>query len=239
MVRDRIALDSLRIITKLEEMARVDANTNELTAYDVVRVLDNSVTLLVAFAGLASESMTRTQGWRFLDFGRRIERSLQIALSVRNLLPHKPTSRDETSALESLLIIHDSIMTYRSRYLASLQVPIVLDLLITDDSNPRSLVHQLATIANHVDRLPRDEVQAGLASEQRVALATHNAVRLADVFELAQIDGKGERSGLHKLLARVCEQLPKLSEAVSSRFLIHAGQQRHFGSTNTEKSWKD
>lgn len=239
MVRDRIALDSLRVIMKLEEMSRVDVKTDDVTAYDVVRVLDNSVTLLVAFAGLASESMTRTQGWRFLDLGRRIERSLQIALTVRNLLPHKPTSRDETSALESLLIIHDSIMTYRSRYLASLQVPIVLDLLITDDTNPRSLVHQLATIANHVDRLPRDDVQAGLASEQRVAIAIHNSVRLSDVFELAQIDGKGERSGLQKLLARVCEQLPKLSEAVSSRFLIHAGQQRHFGSTNTEKSWKD
>ena len=239
MVRDRIALDCLRVIMKLEEMSRFDLNANDATAYDVVRVLDNSVMLLVAFAGLASESMTRTQGWRFLDFGRRIERSLQIALSVRNLLPPKPTNRDETSALESLLMIHDSIMTYRSRYLASLQVPIVLDLLITDDTNPRSLVHQLATIANHVDRLPRDEVQAGLASEQRVALAIHNTVRLADVFELAQFDGKGERGGLQKLLARVCEQLPKLSDAVSSRFLIHAGQQRHFGSTNTEKSWKD
>ncbi len=239
MVRDRIALDSLRVIMKLEEMSRFDVNANDATAYDVVRVLDNSVMLLVAFAGLASESMTRTQGWRFLDFGRRIERSLQIALSVRNLLPLKPTNRDETSALESLLMIHDSIMTYRSRYLASLQVPIVLDLLITDDTNPRSLVHQLATIANHVDRLPRDELQAGLASEQRVAFAIHNTVRLADVFELAQFDGKGERGGLQKLLARVCEQLPKLSDAVSSRFLIHAGQQRHFGSTNTEKSWKD
>jgi uncharacterized alpha-E superfamily protein len=111
MVRDRIALDSLRVIMKLEEMSRFDVNANDATAYDVVRVLDNSVMLLVAFAGLASESMTRTQGWRFLDFGRRIERSLQIALSVRNLLPLKPTNRDETSALESLLMIHDSIMT--------------------------------------------------------------------------------------------------------------------------------
>ncbi len=239
MVRDRIALDSLRVLMKLEEISRVDVSGNEVAAYDVVRVLDNALTLLVAFAGLASESMTRTQGWRFLDFGRRIERSLQIALCMRNLLPVKPTNRDETSALESLLLIHDSIMTYRSRYLASLQVPIVLDLLITDDTNPRSLIHQLATIANHVDRLPRDEVQAGLAAEQRVALAIHNAVRLADVFELAQVDGKGERGGLQKLLARVCEQLPKLSDAISSRFLIHAGQQRHFGSSNSEKSWKD
>ena len=239
MVRDRIALDSLRVITKLDEISRVDVTGNEVAAYDVVRVLDNALMLLVAFAGLASESMTRTQGWRFLDFGRRIERSLQIALTIRTLLPLKPIGRDETSALESLLLIHDSIMTYRSRYLASLQVPIVLDLLITDETNPRSLVHQLGTIANHVDRLPRDDLQAGLASEQRVALAAHNAVRLADVFELAQLDGKGERGGLQKLLARVCEQLPKLSDAVSSRFLIHAGQQRHFGSSNSEKSWKD
>lgn len=239
MVRDRIALDSLRVITKLEEISRIAIGTNDVAAYDVVHVLDNAVTLLVAFAGLASESMTRTQGWRFLDLGRRIERSLQIATCVRTLLPLKPGGRDETNALEALLLVNDSIMTYRSRYLASLQVPIVLDLLITDDTNPRSLVHQLATIASHVDRLPRDDVQAGLAAEQRVALAIHNSVRLADVFELAQTDGKGERQAMHKLLARVGEQLPKLSDAVSNRFLIHAGQLRHFGAAAGDKSWKE
>ncbi len=238
MVRDRIALDSLRVLSKLEEATRVSVRPNEVAAYDVVHILDNAITLLVAFAGLASESMTRTQGWRFLDLGRRIERAVQISASIRTLLPLKPAGRDETNALEALLLLHDSIMTYRSRYLASLQVPIVLDLLITDDTNPRSLVHQLATIVSHVERLPRDEVQAGLAAEQRVALAALNSVRLADVFELAQVDSKGERSGLQRLLARVCEQLPKLSDAVSNRFLIHAGQQRHFGSVDVEKPWK-
>jgi uncharacterized circularly permuted ATP-grasp superfamily protein/uncharacterized alpha-E superfamily protein len=237
-VRDRIALDSLRVISKLDEMSRIAVGANDIAAYDVVHVLDNAVMLLVAFAGLASESMTRTQGWRFLDLGRRIERSLQIACGLRALLPLKPVARDETNALEALLIVHDSIMTYRSRYLASLQVPIVLDLLVTDETNPRSLVHQLGTIANHVDRLPREDAQAGLAAEQRLALALHNSVRLADVFELAQTE-KGERAALHRLVARVCEQLPKLSDAVSTKFLIHAGQLRHFGATATEKTWKD
>ncbi len=238
MVRDRIALDSLRVLSKLVEVSRVTIRPIEAAAFDVVLILDNAIALLAAFAGLASESMTRTQGWRFLDLGRRIERAVQISASIRTLLPLKPAGRDETNALESLLFLHDSIMTYRSRYLASLQVPIVLDLLITDDTNPRSLVHQLATIAGHVEKLPRDEVQAGLAAEQRVALAVHNSVRLADVFELAQVDSKGERGGLQRLLARVCEQLPKLSDAVSNRFLIHAGQQRHFGSVEVDKPWK-
>jgi uncharacterized circularly permuted ATP-grasp superfamily protein/uncharacterized alpha-E superfamily protein len=238
MVRDRIALDSLRVISKLEEASRFALGAKDIAAYDVVHVLDNAITLLVAFAGLASESMTRTQGWRFLDLGRRLERALQISASIRTLLPLKPPGRDETSALEALLLVHDSIMTYRSRYLASLQVPIVLDLLITDETNPRSLVHQLAVITSHIDKLPRDEVQAGLAAEQRVALAIHNSVRLADVFELAQVDSKGERGSLQRLLARVSEQLPKLSDAVSNRFLIHAGQQRHFGSVEVDKPWK-
>ncbi len=238
MVRDRIALDSLRVIAKLEETSRVNFGTNEVAAYDVVHVLDGVITLLVAFAGLASESMTRTQGWRFLDLGRRIERALQISNSIRALLRVKVTGRDETATLESLLLVHDSIMTYRSRYLASLQVPIVLDLLVTDDTNPRSLVYQLSLIASHVDRLPREDAQAGLAAEQRVALAAFNSIRLADVFELAQVDGKGERTSLLRLLSRVCEQLPKLSDAISNRFLIHAGQQRHFGSVETEKPWK-
>ena len=55
----------------------------------------------------------------------------------------------------ALLELADSIMTYRSRYLTR-PVPPVLDLLVADDTNPRSVAFQLAALASHVDQLPRD-----------------------------------------------------------------------------------
>ena len=80
----------------------------------------------VAFAGQVSESMTRTQGWRFLEIGRRLERALYtidlILSTMVRVSPHEPL------ILEAVLEVIDSLMTYRSRYLANLQSLAVLDL---------------------------------------------------------------------------------------------------------------
>jgi uncharacterized alpha-E superfamily protein len=49
----------------------------------------------------------------------------------------------------------DSTITYRTRYLGQLQPAPVLDLVILDDSNPRSLVFQLRALDGHLDYLAR------------------------------------------------------------------------------------
>ena len=45
--------------------------------------------------------------------------------------------------LEALLEVADSVMTYRSRYCSRFQLAPVLDLLLTDETNPRSVAFQL------------------------------------------------------------------------------------------------
>ncbi len=227
-VRDRVALDSLRIISDLREAFEVTLSAEEVAGTELLSVLDVAITRLSAISGLASESMTRTQGWRFLDLGRRLERAYQTARNVRSLIPLQSTSSDPARGLEYLLQICDSFMTYRNRYLATTQMPAVLDLLVTDDTNPRSIVFQLQLIHQHVEQLPRAGSQASMTHEQRLALSQYNAVRLSDVVELSTKDNRGELTGLHRLLNRLLEKLPDLSDTISGRFLIHAGLQRHF-----------
>ena len=47
------------------------------------------------------------------------------------------------STLEMLLEVADSSITYRSRYFTAMQAALVLDLLMNDEANPRSLAFQL------------------------------------------------------------------------------------------------
>ena len=91
--------------------------------------------LLSAFSGLGMESMTRGAGWMFLDIGRRIERTLHTLALIENTLV--TAGAELTPILEAVLEIADSSMTYRYRYLTSLQLAPVLDLLISDETNPR------------------------------------------------------------------------------------------------------
>lgn len=230
-VRDRVALDSLRIIGDLRHTFEVALAVEEVAAAEMISTLDVAITRLSAVSGLAGESMTRTQGWRFLDLGRRLERAFQTARTIRSLIPLQVLA-DPTRGLEYLLQICDSYMTYRTRYLAHTQMPAVLDLLVTDETNPRSLVFQLQVIHQHVEQLPRAELQANMTNEQRLALSQYNAVRLSDVYELAGKDHRGELAALYRLLNRLTEKLPELSDAISGRFLIHAGLQRHLASFN-------
>jgi len=230
-VRDRLAVDMWRTVRRVDDVCRRPELGRVPDTTEVLGLLDEVIGELLSFAGLVSESMTRTQGWRFLDLGRRIERAWQTSMLLRSTLCEP--MKFEFSILESVLQTADSIMTYRSRYLASLQLPTVLDLLLTDETNPRSIGFQVAAIADHVDQLPRGEGQAVRSPEQRMALALVNAVRLADVFELSRPGADGRREPLDRLLKRLCDQLPKLSDAVSGRFLIHAGLSRHFAVHST------
>ena len=94
------------------------------------------------------EGMTRGHGWRFLDIGRRLERALQMAELLRTALGF--ATHADAGRLEALLEIADSSITYRSRYLTSLQTDLVLDLLLADEANPRSMAFQLARLREHV-----------------------------------------------------------------------------------------
>lgn len=225
IVRDRMSLDAWRIIHRIEETS--GKNSTELA--EVLEFLDRLILDLVAFSGLAAESMTRTQGWRFLDLGRRLERAWQSCMLLRSTLTG--VAEEEQQVLEAVLQTADSMMTYRSRYMANVQMAPVLDLLLTDETNPRSVAYQLVGIVNHVNELPRSEqLQAVLNPEQKLALSLQNSVRLADVYELSQESSHDERGSLDRLLKRLVDQLPRLSDAVSGRFLIHAGVPRHFAS---------
>ena len=127
------------------------------TLSDVLDLLEELVISLAAFGGLAMESMTRGPGWRFLDMGRRLERAAHTASLLDSTLT--TVAGSEGPLLEALLEIADSSMTYRRRYLSSMQTAPVLDLLLADETNPRSLAFQLVALAGHVDHLPHDDSQ--------------------------------------------------------------------------------
>lgn len=227
-VRDRIALDSYRIVVDLGDQICRDMPVETLEgAIELVQVLDGAIDSLSAISGLASESMTRTLGWRFLDLGRAIERACQLVASTTVLFDKQLD--DSSAVLEDCLNLCDSYMTYRSRYMADLDLAAVLDLIIADETNPRSLISLSQRILTHVEELPRAANNASLSQDQRIALDIFHRIRLADIFKLATASPERTYPELVELLHGLSDQLPTLSDCLAGRFLIHAGVfQRHF-----------
>jgi len=169
------------------------------------------------------ESMTRTLGWRFADMGRRIERASWIATLLDACLVE--AADDEPARLEALLEVAESAITYRRRYRSELQAAAVLDLLHSDETNPRSLAFQLAALEQHLAQVRGVGPSAERTPPERVALAALARVRLADVSELCRVEA-GKRLRLAELLARTLADLPALSDALTRSYLSHAGEAR-------------
>lgn len=254
LVRDRLSLDIWSIVNKIERrLAKILESQNTTTAagaeatgqpaptipaprgphagpyveqpFELVELdelLDELVVDLSALDGLICESMTRTPAWRFLELGRRLERSLHIVSLIQSIPADSAGS--EGRVLEAVLEVADSIMTYRGRYMAAVNRAAALDLLLTDETNPRSLAYQLTAIADHVANLPRDESRPLGTPEDRIAASLLHGVRMLDLEDLTT--GGGERTKLGRFLQRVVDQLPQLSDLVSHRYLIHAGVPR-------------
>ncbi|MBX3435167.1 MAG: circularly permuted type 2 ATP-grasp protein [Pirellulales bacterium] len=219
-VRDRISMDAWRVVKRMQrQFERVDP-----AAVDWTTLLNLSNEILVdvaALGGMVMESMTRTQLFRFLDIGRRLERALQVTTLLRCCF----VGDEATSAelLESVLEIGDSIMTYRSRYLANFQLAPVLDLLLTDETNPRSVAYQLAALENHAGQLPRDRRRPQLDDDQQLIMSMVHAVRMSDVEEMSEQRCLGQGAALAGLLEGLERDLPQLSDAIAFRYLVLAG----------------
>ena len=68
-----------------------------------------------------------------------------------------------------------------------LQAVPALDLLLSDETNPRSLAFQLAALEQHLSNMPGGRKAAERALEERIALGALSRVRLADVAEAALV----------------------------------------------------
>lgn len=227
IVRDRLSIDCWRIVNQIDLKTLFPWPFGTARLGDVLLLLNEILNLLSAFSGLAMESMTRGPGWRFLDMGRRIERALHtLRLLKRTLVP---ASGEFTPLLEAVLEIADSTMTYRYRYLTSLQLAPVLDLILVDETNPRAVGFQLSALADHVRNLPGDETGAEHDREQRIMLAAQASLRLCDVDAFCHADFPGERPPLARFLEDLGAHLRHLSDAITQRYLTHTGPSRQLG----------
>lgn len=218
-VRDRLSSDSSRIINRLEDLTDYPSN-------DPLEFMDETLFALNGFSGLAMESMTRSLGWRFMDMGRRIERAVNQTNLIAMALPQ--ACSDPRSTLEALLEVSDSTMTYRARYRSTFQLAPVLDLLLADETNPKSLAFQLSHIAVHVENLPRQAERRFAYPEERIALEMLTAARLLDLTDIHSGEESANNEKLVLFLNSIAENLKEFSLQVTSHYLARIPATPHF-----------
>ena len=217
VLRDRFSADTWHILGKMQVDAR--PRPGRIPATEVLAMLNTLIVDLAAFSGMEMENMTRGHSWRFLDIGRRLERAANITTLVQGGLA---TETARFTAIEPVLEIAESVMTYRRRYYAQPQWPTVLDLLLADESNPRSLAFQIATLAEHTARLPHEVAGNGESREAGQITALRQLIAQTDLVTLTEGHLKHPARELSAWLAGVTTALHNIAESLNQHYFTHA-----------------
>jgi uncharacterized alpha-E superfamily protein len=216
-LKERLSSDTWRTLQQLEShfSSFAPANTDQRYAGGL-EVLDNAVLTLSAFSGLLMENTTRGVGWRFLEIGRRMERAVQASELLRCSLDS--AAADLEPYLHVLLHVADSSITYRRRHPTAVQADLVLDLLIVDETNPRSLAFQVASLLHQITRLQEASASSETSPEHDMMQKSLKSLRSASMAEISRRESDGTFKALDQLIENLKTNLWGLSDALTTRY---------------------
>jgi uncharacterized circularly permuted ATP-grasp superfamily protein/uncharacterized alpha-E superfamily protein len=211
--RTRLSRDAWHVLHRLKWSLDEIDDDNALTGPDrVIELLDTLLIRLAAVSGTVLDTMVRGHSWMFLDMGRKLERSVFVLALLGTFLPKAATRVH----FEALLEVSDSLLTYRARYLSSLQTAPVVDLLLTDETNPHSLRYQVDAIVSHFAGLPQ-ESDAQRSQAERRMIRLQAELMTFDVMQACA----GDAEPLHLVVRDWVASLFQFSDELAQRFFSH------------------
>ena len=215
VLRDQLSVDTWLVIGSMQgRLERLETVSNDRDDA-VASVLNGLLESLLALAGLMAESMVRDHAWQFMESGRRVERALQVTALVGALLTVDYEPAAESLIAESTLSAAESIITYRRRYRSHAQVATLLDLLLSDPGNPRSLRFQLDRLDDGVGALDAargHDADAVALTKVRAALEMLDSMDSTGLVEVAD----GTRPGLSSFLWQMRRHLLDIADAIGA-----------------------
>ncbi len=156
------------------------------------------------FAGVAAATMYRDEGWRFMQFGRFIERAqLSAALLLAQLTIDKLSKEYSDADWTSLLRVYHAFEAYNRSYSVEVQPSQVLDLLATDPLLPDSLCRSLDMAAAELAAIAPGPNAHSSGATQRLA------GRLGALIHYEWPD-RGDREDLLRQVSEYCRKLHHL-----------------------------
>jgi uncharacterized circularly permuted ATP-grasp superfamily protein/uncharacterized alpha-E superfamily protein len=233
-VRERLSQEHWRIITRAEEelfarcaAARLRADFSALQA---LQILKDTSDHMAAITGAQTDRMTRDDGWRLLSIGRHIERLCFLSGALRRALACG--SLDTDSGFDAMLALFDSAITFHAQFQQSHDMAALIDLLVLDRDNPRSIAWVAHTLRGRLAKLAGCEAQQ--LSELALRVPNPNVWGLAQLCGLqvdlatpasepAHAEAADRYQLLNSVLTQCVEAAFEVSDDISTTYFTHSG----------------
>jgi uncharacterized alpha-E superfamily protein len=226
-VRERLALEQWTLVSQSEQELHAALANKSVSVQSALRALERLTVHVMAMNGAQADRMTRDDGWRMLSIGRQIERLGTLSHALAEAFATGAVDTDTGFGL--VLGFFDSTITYRSRYLQRRDAQSLIELLVLDRDNPRSLAWISQTLRSRLAKLvgtPMGETPELL----RERTLPHQWSQATFDRPLADLAG-GDSELLIDDLKSVIDEVSGLSDVLSQRYFSHAQSSTSVGTT--------
>ncbi|GAA3547403.1 hypothetical protein AFL01nite_22300 [Aeromicrobium flavum] len=206
-VRDQVSPDLFRVFGAMDRArGALAANPH---GWQIGESAGRMLTDVLALHGVTG-NMVRDEGWHLMEIGRGIERSLQLCHVIGPTLSARRGLDVDRDLHHAVLQASESAITHRRRHRGVVRGASVLDLLLLDETNPRSLLFNLRAIDASLATLPGS---SGSTRPERLVDDLLEELDRLDVADLLATEGD-HRPNLARFAHATAQHLMRLSDAV-------------------------
>ncbi len=191
-------------------------------ASDAMRVLDSASTQLAAIASAQNDHTERDDGWRLLGIGRYLERLGFLAASLVH--GFETGSVRDAGGLKAMLALFDSAASLHAPPPNGREVAALLDLLVLDRENPRSLRRIAQALAQCLDEL----ASGGPGKASPLVLQVPDPDHW-DLAQLCTVNAAGHHDRLMDLLQQCMSAVRALSDKIGALHFAHTSVPQSIG----------
>ena len=218
-VIERTDTDFLSRCEAFKAEGQLAAHAMEYSPIEALRALEAASGHLAAMTGAQADRMMRDDGWRLLSIGRYIERLSMLSAALAR--GFETGAVLENGGFSAMVALFDSTITFHAQYQQRRDIPALLDLLVLDRDNPRSLSWVMHTLKNRLAQLA--DSTSGDVSDLASNLCEphHWALTGADTARASPENRTGYTTLIEQL--KNCQSSAfELSDRISRRYFSHA-----------------
>lgn len=234
-IRNLWSNDMWRVFDSIQRLCNTmeDKKNDETTSIkDILKILDQLITRLIAFMGLIEESILVNQGLLLYFIGLNLEESI-FNIKKTDLLVSKVNDEDTNyQLLECLLNSQESLNIYRYSYRSFITIENTLSLLLLNTEYARSLMFMINRLKKDIDKLPNPEVNNQLNSSQKQIHKAYTKLKNASANNLTIVHANNPsiRENLKQLLLELDLLLTGTSIDITNTYFNHISKQNQLSS---------
>ena len=228
-LRERLSPEHWNAIVHCVDQFSADCalsgSQREFSAVQALQALDAASSALAAITGAQTDRMTRDDGWQLLSIGRHVERlgflssALDLAVEVgvfEHTVDDANHADENNSHYVALLSLFDSTITFQAQYQQSRELAPLIELLVQDNDNPRSLAWVARTLRGRLSKLANTPMGETDALARLVP-----DLKQTDLEKLCTPNNAGHHPSLRGCLTDCMQAAWQVSDAITAHYFSH------------------